>query len=369
MSGYKDLKSRTAVLAAIAESNRLGREHFRKRYGFLSSTEYFLRHENKEYDSKPIIAVAHKYQFPELGPLSNTIVGGKKSAALHLARLGFVVDGVSKRAGDWTLEEVEQTAEAYFRLLSRQHVGKKNENASALQSLLKKLPERNLSAVSRKFSNISSILSDMALPYLRGFAPLANRQILLEAVINDLLSNDPDLLNDRVEQQHIQSVPTLSSGLEVAAPTNGKLNEAVQARKATKTDFAERDERNRKLGRNGEQWAVEHFKQLLTANGAPILSTKTEWVSDTQGDGLGYDIVTYTNDGAEIFVEVKTTNGSINAPFILTSNEIRASKELGNSYVLMRIFNFSGAIQYYFLRGRLDKACTLLPTQFRAQPQ
>jgi Domain of unknown function (DUF3883) len=368
VSGYKDVKSRAAVLSAISECNRRGRENFREHYGFLASREYFLRYKGKEYDSKPIIAVAHKYQFPDLGPLSNTIAGGKKSAALHLARLGFSVDGVSKRASDWTLDEVEATSAAYFRLLGRQKIGKRNDNAPALQKLLVKLPERNLSAVSRKFSNISSILSDMALPYLRGFAPLANRQILLEAVVNDWLSDNPDLFSEATEPE-IENSPNKPVNFEVPPPSKGEFRDAIQSRRATKTDFAERDQRNRNLGRKGEQWAVDHFKQMLMEQGKSSLAAKTEWISETQGDGLGYDIVTYTKNGKEVFVEVKTTNGSINSPFIITSNEIRASQELGKNYVLMRIFNFSDQVQYYILRGRLDKICSLQPTHFRAQPQ
>ena len=63
-------------------------------------------------------------------------------------------------------------------------------------------------------------------------------------------------------------------------------------------------------------------------------------VSQTQGDGLGYDILSYETDGRERFVEVKTTGFGEMTPFFVSRNEVRASGEIGDQYRLCRVFAF-----------------------------
>ena len=71
-----DITSRQAVLDAIAECDRLGRAAFLEQYGFRPAREYFLVENGRDYDSKAIVGVAHKYQFPEQGPLRATDFSG-----------------------------------------------------------------------------------------------------------------------------------------------------------------------------------------------------------------------------------------------------------------------------------------------------
>lgn len=44
------------------------------------------------------------------------------------------------------------------------------------------------------------------------------------------------------------------------------------------------------------------------------MAGEVRWVSKKQGDGLGYDIASFTPEGDPVFVEVKTTCGG-KAPF------------------------------------------------------
>jgi 5-methylcytosine-specific restriction protein A len=88
----KDITSRQAVLDAIAECDRLGQDVFLERYGFHRAREYYLVHDGREYDSKAIAGVAHKYQFPNEGPLaSGNFGGGDKTVRPLLESLGFEV--------------------------------------------------------------------------------------------------------------------------------------------------------------------------------------------------------------------------------------------------------------------------------------
>lgn len=361
---YSDVKSRKAVIAAMVECRHLGREKFRTHYGFDEAASYILRHDGIEYDSKPILAVAHKYQFPGEGPLKNNFSGGKSHAARHLARLGFSVDGVTLGPNDWRLDEVEIIVEEYFDMMKAASAGALNKTAR-FRALEQRLVGRNQSSLSRKCSNISSILHKLGLPWLRGFTPLPNVQTLLEAVIIDAISDRPNVIEN--DPPAITALH-LSNDLEVAPPSEGVLKSVTHSREACRVDYAERDERNRKLGRAGEQWAVEYFRHALVEHNRADLADRVDWVSQSQGDGLGYDIAAFDPNGTPIFVEVKTTNGAIGAPFVISAGELVASRELGTSFRLMRIFDFGGDPRFYLLAGDLGLSCQLVPQAYRAAP-
>jgi hypothetical protein len=84
--------TRSAVLAAIEEYDRLGREDFLRRYGFGPARDYRVMFNGREYDSKTIAGVAHRYLSSGAEPLSATEFGGGRDTVKRtLERLGFVV--------------------------------------------------------------------------------------------------------------------------------------------------------------------------------------------------------------------------------------------------------------------------------------
>ncbi|WP_405890278.1 HNH endonuclease [Streptomyces sp. NBC_00133] len=95
--------TRESVLKAVVEHDELGREAFLLKYGFGEARSYVLVHEGREYDSKAIAGVAHKWaQGRALGP--GEFSGGKDHAAAWLKRLGFQVKAVKNP--DWARDEV-----------------------------------------------------------------------------------------------------------------------------------------------------------------------------------------------------------------------------------------------------------------------
>ena len=93
MSGLEKLTSREAVLKAIAEFDRVGRNEFLARYGFGKARAYFLVHEGKRYDSKAITGVAVGFQNPSTGFLSGKdFSGGDATVRAKLESLGFRVE-------------------------------------------------------------------------------------------------------------------------------------------------------------------------------------------------------------------------------------------------------------------------------------
>jgi hypothetical protein len=68
--GFADIVNRTAILKAIEEWDSMGRPAFLANYGFSQARRYFLVWRGQLYDSKAIVGVAHKYEFPAEGPLT-----------------------------------------------------------------------------------------------------------------------------------------------------------------------------------------------------------------------------------------------------------------------------------------------------------
>lgn len=85
-----DISDPGAVEAAIAEFLDLGREPFLEKHNMQPSRDFFVNVDGKLVDSKPILAVAHSYQYPHFGllPVSG-FSGGSGGAVRALARLGF----------------------------------------------------------------------------------------------------------------------------------------------------------------------------------------------------------------------------------------------------------------------------------------
>lgn len=61
----------------------------------------------------------------------------------------------------------------------------------------------------------------------------------------------------------------------------------------------------------------------------------------TQGDGLGYDIVSYDEKGNELYIEVKTTIANKVDGFYLTHKELEIVKSKGDNYRLYRVYNLN----------------------------
>ncbi|WP_409999924.1 DUF3883 domain-containing protein, partial [Escherichia coli] len=85
---------------------------------------------------------------------------------------------------------------------------------------------------------------------------------------------------------------------------------------------------------------IGYEQQRLTELGHPELFQRLDWVSDTQGDGAGFDILSFEEDAHERFIEVKTTNGGVGSSFLVSHNELEFSKEAGDQFHLYRVFQF-----------------------------
>jgi hypothetical protein len=72
-------------------------------------------------------------------------------------------------------------------------------------------------------------------------------------------------------------------------------------------DYAEVDARNRALGRAGECLVVAYERHMLTQQGRRDLAQRIRHVAKMEGDGAGYDVLSFNKDGTVKYIEVKTT--------------------------------------------------------------
>ncbi|MFQ7899391.1 DUF3883 domain-containing protein [Stutzerimonas degradans] len=371
MTQLSQLRSPSAVQAAIDEFVQLGRTKFLARYGFGKSRDFLVRDPKTgtDCDSKAIAGVAYGKQFPSQGPLTaDSFSGGEATVVPALTNLGFTI---IRTGEDWSQTEVEATVRDYFEMLRAEAAGvayNKSEHNHALRRLLN---GRSKSSVELKHQNISAVLDALGLPYINGYKPRGNSQLLLRKSVQAYVLKHQQAVGtivDALEEVKLPSEKTYLAALveapkrEALAPSATKVRE----RMPRKLDFAARDEANRKLGRAGEQWVIEFEQQRLTAAGYPELFQRLDWVSDTQGDGAGFDILSFEDEKQHRFIEVKTTNGGVGSSFLVSHNELEFSKEVGEQFYLYRVFQFRQGPRLFTLSGDLAQHVHLKPTDYRA---
>ena len=105
-----------------------------------------------------------------------------------------------------------------------------------------------------------------------------------------------------------------------------------------KTDYDARQKNSKRTGDRGELIVLALEKQRLIAAGKPELAEDVDHVAD-RDDGLGYDILSFDDDGTKRPVEVKaTTAPNMQNGFYISANELEKSAKLPN-YHLYLVFS------------------------------
>lgn len=359
-----------AVRTALRECDRLGRTAFLSTYGFGRSREYMLRDQStgRLYDSKAIAGAAHGHQFPTLGPLRHQdFTGGEDTVQRKLEALGFEVVRIGE---NWSREEVDAVVDDYLAMLSLESAGTPYSKADHNAALRERLTARSKGSVELKHQNISAVLDELGLPFIRGYKPRGNFQELLQLVVLDRVQRPNTEVLRVIENLEAVSpvVPTRAfRDVVVGPPSPEPPSSRRRPRTPRKIDYAARDEQNRGLGRAGESWVMDFERNRLQGLGRADLAARVEWISDRDGDGTGFDIKSFEGDGRDRFIEVKTTNGGILTPFVVSANELEVSAEIAGSYVLYRVFDFRTDPRLFMIHGNLREALNLDPIDYRAR--
>lgn len=128
-------------------------------------------------------------------------------------------------------------------------------------------------------------------------------------------------------------------------------------------------EKKRLIGLEGERFVVEYEKDRLLELGLADLATKVKRISDESAI-RGFDILSYTKDGREKFIEVKTTITS-KYSFEISFNERTKAMQLGDNYFLYFLRNFNpknvnNEIKIYTLE-ELENEFEFVPNNFIAK--
>lgn len=270
-------------------------------------------------------------------------------------------------AGDWSDEQNDVIVADYFAMLRDDRAGR-SYNKAALNRAVQAKTGRQRGSIEYKHQNICAVLKALGEDWIPGYKPAFSFQSsLVDAVISALdqaavhLTEQPNVSPSLQEQSAlwIGPSPTLSN-----TPPPDELEQISAI--ARKFDVAGRDARNRALGIAGEQRVLAHERATLLAAGRTDLAERIRWVSHVDGDGAGYDILSFEPNGRDRLVEVKTTNGWERTPFHITRNELAVADDRRDYWTLVRLWNFNRDPRAFELRPPIQAHVSLIATSFQA---
>lgn len=281
-------------------------------------------------------------------------------------------------AEGWSREEVEATISSYFDMLLHELRGLPYNKAEYNRLLLPLLQGRNRGAVERKHQNISATLIELEFPYISGYKPLFNYQRLLYGVVADRLESADELraaAAQRAESDIGEPANRLQGVLDrltdpPAVRDRGPgmyFADRPRPRTPRFVNYLQMEARNRALGKAGEQFALRFEAERLWAAGQKTLADRIEHVSATRGDGDGFDILSFEENGRERLIEVKTTTYGAYTPFYISRNELEVSEQRADEYYVYRLFGFRDDPRMFLVPGSVENRFTLEPRTFVAR--
>lgn len=278
---------------------------------------------------------------------------------------------------DWTAEEVAATVADYFAMLVCELRGEPYNKREHNRRLQKMLRNRTAGSIEFKHQNTSAVLIELGFPYIDGYKPLTNYQDLLRREVASRLSGDTVL--SAAAQQVVEATDSAPPRVLVLADTivpipvrelkPGRIVErgAEEFTARLGVNYLERESRNSSLGAAGELFALEVEHRRLWESGERKLADKIQHVSQTRGDGLGYDILSFESDGRDRLIEVKTTSFGAMTPFFASNREVEVSEQKAANFHVYRVFKFRKVPKLFMIHGSLKKTCLLNVVQYRAE--
>lgn len=273
---------------------------------------------------------------------------------------------------DWSREEAEAIVADYLQMLTLELAGQNYSKTAHRRQLQEKLQDRSDASIEFKHGNISAAMIDLGFPYIRGYKPRSNYQILLATVAADQVRGKTTL--DKVALAAVEQpalVPAFTDFAKVKSDAPERQNRVAEVSnpllfKPIKRDYLEREAQNMSLGLAGEEFIVRFEHWRLIQLGQTRLADKVDHVSQSKGDGLGYDVLSFDANGKERFIEVKTTSFGRDTPFFVSRGELALSHGARDQFHLYRLFEFRKAPRLFDLQGSLDQHCVLDPVTYRA---
>lgn len=273
---------------------------------------------------------------------------------------------------DWSREEVEAIVADYLQMWTMEQAGQNFSKTEHRKNLMRLLPGRSDGSIEFKHGNISAAMSDLGWPCIRGYRPRVNYQALVAIVLADQLRGKAIFDQAALAAIQLPAVsPTLTDFGKVKSDAPKRQHRVTEPLNpllfnAVKRDYLEREAQNQSLGLAGEEFVVQFEHWRLIQLGQPRLADKVNHVSQSRGDGLGYDVLSFESDGQERFIEVKTTTFGRDTPFFVSGGELALSHVAKDQFHLYRLFEFRKSPRLFNLVGGLEQHCLLDPVTYRA---
>lgn len=265
----------------------------------------------------------------------------------------------------WQSDELDAIVADYFAMLAANLSGERYVKSSHSKGLMARIG-RTHHSIEFKYQNISAVLDELGLPWIPGYRPKRNYQSAIFDAIGRYLTKHSDVL----ESVPISPTPpALPTEIFVAPPPLVSVPERIPEglkRLVRKFDPVARDHRNRSLGNAGEEFVYNLERRRLAAVGRSDLSQRVRWVAAEEGDGAGYDVLSFNTTGRERLLEVKTTNGSARTPFFLTRNECDVAKERPEDWCIYRVHLFAREPRIFTISPPLELKLDLHAELWRA---
>lgn len=292
------------------------------------------------------------------------------------------------KGDDWTEQELDLIVATYFAILEGIPTAERGFKADMKRALDAQI-RRGEGSIDFKLGNLSFIATQVGLPELPGFAPAPKAQKgPIYKAFDRYVSTHPEVLADGAFLS-LGVTTTGDQGGPVIAPTSGSPSKTEESllptdpvpalsqnpkvrpeglvRLVRKFDPAGRDNRNRVLGRLGEQHVLNHEIARLIAADRMDLAKEVEWTSDIHGDGAGYDIRSFEPDGSDRLIEVKATKGGATTDFYLTRTEREVSMERPEAWRLYRLHTLPVKPRLFVISPPLEASVTLEAETWRAR--
>jgi hypothetical protein len=201
----------------------------------------------------------------------------------------------------------------------------------------------------------------------RGFPayiPKRNYQNAIFGAIDRYLSRYREIL-EFVPKDKSASAVQATVFVEPPALRASESAPTALRRLVRKFDPVERDHLNRSLGKAGEAFVIDVERRKLADGKREDLARKVRWVADEDGDGAGYDVLSFNSGGTEKLIEVKTTNGSARTPFFLSRNERELATERPADWRIYRVHCFAKEARIFTIEPPLENAVKLMPETWR----
>jgi hypothetical protein len=268
-----------------------------------------------------------------------------------------------KEGMPWTDDELDIIVSDYFSMLQAERSGEVYVKAQRNRAIRERIG-RSRGSVEFKHQNISAVLLELGMDWIYGYKPAVNYQNALIDAVDRYLSVHGALMEPAQPVYRHETVDTIfvpPPALDVRDARTPRLRQLVQ-----KFDPVERDHRNRALGRAGEEFVLDVERSRLRQAGLLRLAQNVRWIANDEGDGAGYDILSFDLSGQERQIEVKTTNGVATTPFFLSRNELQTAAAKLDTWRLYRVHEFVKTPRIFEMSPPLDEKLVLRPDTWRA---